>query len=246
MRTTFTLFTLLIVFALSPNVAIAQQGGEGDILPPSATTPAAKPVRADMQTEKQQKSYAIGYDFGTSLRNGEADVDIQLLAKGIAEALAGQKSPLTDKQLGKCLQDFEAEMTAKYKARVQKKATDFLATNKAKPGVQVTKSGLQYKVIKKGTGAMPKATDTVKVHYHGTHTDGRVFDSSVQRGRPTEFPVNRVISGWTEALQLMHVGDKWQLVIPSDLAYGVRGTGDGTIGPGEVLVFEVELLGISK
>ena len=121
----------------------------------------------------------------------------------------------------------------------------FLAANKKKDGVKATESGLQYEVIKEGKGAKPKATDTVKVHYHGTLIDGTVFDSSVEREEPAQFPVNRVIKGWTEALQLMQVGDKYRLVIPSDLAYGESGAG-GDIGPNAVLVFEVELLDIVK
>ena len=120
---------------------------------------------------------------------------------------------------------------------------NFTPANASKPGVKTLASGLQYKVIKAGDGATPKATDTVKTHYHGTLIDGTVFDSSVQRNEPISFPVNGVISGWTEALQLMKVGDKWQLFIPAPLAYGTRGAG-ADIGPNAVLVFEIELLGI--
>ncbi len=126
----------------------------------------------------------------------------------------------------------------------KKAGEDFLAANAKKPGVKVLPSGLQYKVLKSGNGPSPKATDTVKTHYHGTFINGKVFDSSVERGEPVEFPVNGVIKGWTEALQLMKVGDKWQLFIPSDLAYGPDG--QGPIPPNSVLVFDVELLGISK
>ena len=121
----------------------------------------------------------------------------------------------------------------------------FLAANKSKPGVKTTASGLQYKVLKAGNGPTPKATDKVRTHYHGTLIDGTVFDSSVQRGEPAEFPVSGVIRGWTEALQLMKVGDKWQLFIPSELAYSARGAG-GVIGPNSTLVFEIELLEILK
>jgi FKBP-type peptidyl-prolyl cis-trans isomerase len=128
----------------------------------------------------------------------------------------------------------------------KKEGEAYLAANAKKPGVKTTESGLQYKVLKAGDGATPKKTDTVRVHYHGTLTDGTVFDSSVERKQPAEFPVNRVIPGWTEALQLMKVGDKWQVTIPSDLAYGEQGTPGGPIGPNSVLVFEVELLDIVK
>ena len=124
-------------------------------------------------------------------------------------------------------------------------AEQFLVENAKKEGVKTTASGLQYKVIKSGTGATPKPTDTVKVHYHGTLTDGTVFDSSVERGQSISFPVNRVIKGWVEALQLMKVGDKWKLFIPAKLAYGEQSPGAG-IPPNSVLIFEVELLGIEK
>ncbi len=126
---------------------------------------------------------------------------------------------------------------------MSRRAKTFLAANAKKDGVKTTASGLQYKVIKSGTGKSPKATDTVKVHYHGTLIDGTVFDSSVERGEPVSFPVNGVIPGWTEALQLMKEGDKWQLFIPSKLAYGERGAG-AKIGPNATLIFEVELLAV--
>ena len=147
----------------------------------------------------------------------------------------------------------DMEKSLRAKAEEKQKATAeknlkageaFIAANAKKEGVKTTASGLQYKVIKTGTGASPKLTDTVKVHYHGTLIDGTVFDSSVQRGEPVTFPVNGVIPGWTEALQLMKVGDKWQLVIPAKLAYGEDGS--GPIGPNSVLIFEVELLDIEK
>jgi FKBP-type peptidyl-prolyl cis-trans isomerase len=138
------------------------------------------------------------------------------------------------------------KMQAKHKAagdKNLKEGDDFLTANGKKEGVKTLPSGLQYKVIKSGTGRSPKATDTVKVHYNGTLTDGTVFDSSVQRGEPATFPVNQVIPGWTEALQLMKEGDKWQLYIPSKLAYGEQGAG-GKIGPNSALIFDVELLSI--
>lgn len=136
-----------------------------------------------------------------------------------------------------------AERAARAKANL-KKGEDFLAENKKKEGVKTTKSGLQYIVLKEGSGIKPYATDTVQVHYHGTLLDGSVFDSSVKRGEPATFPLNHVIPGWTEILQLMPKGSKWCVFIPPDLAYGQRGTPDGKIGPNETLVFEIELLDI--
>ena len=153
--------------------------------------------------------------------------------------MAGKKQLLTDQELSAALQAFQKEIQ---KAMVQKNK-DYLVENAKKEGIKVLNSGLQYKVLTAGDGASPKATDTVKTHYEGKLIDGTVFDSSIRRGQPATFPVNGVIKGWTEALQLMKVGDKWQLFVPSDLAYGSRGAGN-SIGPDATLIFEVELLGI--
>jgi FKBP-type peptidyl-prolyl cis-trans isomerase FklB len=169
---------------------------------------------------------------------------------GIADGFAG-KPALTEEEQKAVIMDLQKSAMAKAEEK-QKAAAEkisrpvkpFLAANVKKDGVKTTASGLQYKVIKSGTGPSPKPTDTVKVHYTGTLIDGTVFDSSVQRGEPATFPVNGVIPGWTEALQLMKVGDKWQLVIPAKLAYGEEGP--GPIGPNSTLIFEVELLGIEK
>ena len=151
--------------------------------------------------------------------------------------------------LTKLRQELTAKAEAKSKAEGEKNLKEgkaFLAANAKKDGVKTTATGLQYKVLKSGTGASPQKTDTVKVHYHGTLIDGTVFDSSVQRGEPITFPVSGVIPGWTEALQLMKVGDKWQLFIPSSLAYGELSPPGSKIGPNSTLLFEVELLGIEK
>ena len=155
---------------------------------------------------------------------------------------------LNDEQINATLREFEKIVQARREeqaAEQQKNAAVFLANNAKQPGVKVLTSGLQYKVLKTGNGPSPKATDTVSTHYHGTLVDGTVFDSSVQRGTPAQFPVNRVIPGWTEALQLMKVGDKWQLVIPSKLGYGDRGS-PPVIPPSATLIFEVELLDIVR
>jgi FKBP-type peptidyl-prolyl cis-trans isomerase len=206
--------------------------------------------KPDLTNPKQKTSYAIGLDIATSLKRQELDVDAKALAAGIAEGFAG-KPALTDEEQKAAIMDLQktamAKAEEKQKASAEKnlKAGEaFLAANAKKEGVKTTASGLQYKVINSGTGSTPKPTDTVKVHYTGTLVDGTVFDSSVRRGEPATFPVKGVIPGWTEALQLMKVGDKWQLVIPPKLAYGEDGP--GPIGPNSTLIFEVELLGIEK
>ena len=206
--------------------------------------------KPDLTNPKQKASYAIGLDIATSLKRQELDLDVKALTTGIADGLAGNPA-LTEEQQRAVLMEFQKTLMDKA-AEKQKTAAGtnlkageaFLAENAKKEGVKTTASGLQYKVIKSGAGPSPKPTDVVKVHYHGTLIDGTIFDSSVQRNTPATFPVNGVIPGWTEALQLMKVGDKWQLVIPAKLAYGEEGP--GPIGPNSVLIFEVELLGIEK
>jgi len=207
--------------------------------------------KPDLTNPKQRTSYAIGLDIAANLKAREIDLDAKALAAGIADALA-DKPALKPDEVREVLMKLQQEMMAKgdvkNKADAEKnlKAGDaFLAENGKKEGVKTTTSGLQYKVLKSGSGASPKKTDSVKVHYHGTLIDGKVFDSSVQRGEPVTFQVDGVIPGWVEALQLMKVGDKWQLFIPSKLAYAERSP-DPTIGPNATLVFEVELLGIEK
>lgn len=214
--------------------------------------------KPELTTPNQRVSYSIGANIGGNFKRQEIDIDSKALTAGINDALAG-KLALTEAEMREVMTAFQQEMQTKMmaKARAQdeanakagpenlKKGEEFLAANAKKEGVKSTASGLQYKVVKSGTGKTPKSADTVKVHYHGTLIDGTVFDSSVERKEPISFPVNGVIPGWTEALQLMKEGDKWQLFIPSKLAYGEQGAGD-KIGPNSVLVFEVELLAIEK
>ena len=207
--------------------------------------------KMDLKDSKNRISYSIGADIGSNFKRQEIDINPKALAAGLADALAG-KTELTEAEMKETMNNFRTEMMAKMqekqKAAVEKNQKDgekFLAENAKKEGVKVTASGLQYKVIKSGTGKTPKSTDTVKTHYHGTLIDGTVFDSSVDRKEPATFPVNGVIPGWTEALQLMKEGDKWQLTVPSKLAYGEQGAG-GKIGPNATLIFEVELLSIEK
>jgi FKBP-type peptidyl-prolyl cis-trans isomerase len=198
------------------------------------------------KTPKEKLSYAMGMDVGQALKSQSIDVDPQFFGAAVKDSITGAPTQITDKEMLELLTAFKSEMMVKRQAAVAAKAQQsdaFLAANKTKPGVKALPDGLQYKVIKDGTGTTPKATDTVSVHYRGTLVDGKEFDSSYKRGEPATFPVNGVIKGWTEALQLMKVGSKWQLFIPSALAYGDTGA-PPDIMPGATLVFEVELLGI--
>jgi FKBP-type peptidyl-prolyl cis-trans isomerase FklB len=219
----------------------------------AAGTSAAKPLKAgDLDNQKKKVSYAIGLDIGKNFKERAMDLDIEILIQGLRDA-QGSGQPLLGKdEIQKVMTQFQQDMMKAEQekkigqAQVNKaKEEAFLAENAKKPGVKVTPSGLQYLVLSTGTGPMPKATDTVKVHYRGTLLDGSEFDSSYKRNQPAVFPLNGVIKGWTEALQLMKVGSKWQVFLPSSLAYGEQGAGQ-VIGPNATLIFEVELLGIEK
>ena len=194
------------------------------------------------------------------MKGQSIEVDSQALARGIMDAISGSKPLLSDQELQQTMMAFQQELQARQRGMAakqaeaskavgeknQKEGAAFLAENAKKPGVKTLPSGLQYKVVKEGTGPMPKATDQVKTHYRGTLIDGTVFDSSYKRGEPATFGVSDVIAGWTEALQLMKVGSRWQLFIPGDLAYGANPRPGGPIGPNATLLFEIELLGIEK
>jgi FKBP-type peptidyl-prolyl cis-trans isomerase FklB len=206
--------------------------------PAAATTTASAPASA-FKTDKERMGYALGLQLGARL-NG-VDVDAGAMAAGIRDAATNTKPQLSDKEVDDALTMLQGQVMAQQAAipdKNQKAGDAFLADNAKKDGVKTTASGLQYKVIKSGTGKTPKATDTVSVNYRGTLIDGKEFDAS---DKPVSFPVNGVIAGWTEALQIMKEGDKWQLFIPAKLAYGERGAGQ-SIGPNETLIFEVELL----
>ncbi|MBV6655378.1 MAG: FKBP-type peptidyl-prolyl cis-trans isomerase [Mameliella sp.] len=191
-----------------------------------------------------QLSYALGVLLAQNLQNqGFDNLDEASMNAAIHDVLAGNEPKLTPEEANKVIQDYMQEKQKAQHADAIKKGEDFLAENAKREGIKVTESGLQYEVLKEGTGEKPSASSKVSVHYHGTLIDGTVFDSSVERGEPTSFGVNQVIKGWTEALQLMPQGSKWKLYIPADLAYGPRGAG-GKIGPYETLIFEVELLEI--
>jgi FKBP-type peptidyl-prolyl cis-trans isomerase FklB len=200
------------------------------------------------KTKKEMISYSIGVNIGKDLKmkTQELDINNAFLLQGIKDAVNGSKTTMSEKDIEATMMAFQQEMAGKMKniAEKNKKEGDaFLEANKKKDGVITLPSGLQYKVIKEGSGAKPTATQTVKCNYRGTLIDGKEFDSSYKRGEPTEFPVGQVIKGWTEALQLMPVGSKWQLFIPSNLAYGENG-GGSMIGPNAALIFDIELISI--
>lgn len=206
---------------------------------------------AVLKTEKDRLSYAIGMNIGNNLKRQSLDLNPEIVTQGIWDALSDSKTLMSEQDYRDTMTAFEQEMRQKQLAQIkelsEKNKQDgeaFLSENKKKDVVITLPSGLQYKVIKEGTGKTPKLDDTVTVHYRGTLINGAEFDSSYSRGNPASFQVSGVISGWTEALQLMKEGAKWELYIPSDLAYGERGAGRN-IGPYSALIFEVELISIS-
>jgi FKBP-type peptidyl-prolyl cis-trans isomerase len=217
-------------------------------------TTAAKPgAVTTLTTTKQKASYAIGMNLGGGLHRQNIDVDSEALVQGLKDTLSGNKTLLTDEEARTALMQLQSEMQAKLQAKqaaegeANKKEGDaFLAANKTKEGVVTLPSGLQYKILKEGNGPKPTPTDSVVCNYKGTLINGTEFDSSYKRGEPATFPVTGVIKGWTEALQLMPVGSKWQLFVPADLGYGPRGTPGGPIGPNSTLIFEVELMSIKE
>ncbi len=202
---------------------------------------------SELKDSRTKASYSIGLGIGRNLKGlglDSSEVDLDLLNRGLKDALDGGKALLTDEQIQGIMKGFLQEAIARQADKTKKQGEAFLAANKAKPGVITLPSGLQYKVIKQGTGPMPKATDTIVAHYKGTLIDGTEFDSSYKGGKPLEIPVNRVIPGWTEALQKMKVGSTWQLFIPSDLAYGANPQPGGKIAPHSVLLFDIDLQAI--
>ncbi len=205
-----------------------------------------------LKTQKDKVSYAIGLNIGKSFRKDSVDVNSAIFARGVKDAITGAKPLLTDEELKVVLTELQAELKKRQDDATrlagetnQKAGEAFLAENKTKDGVVTLPSGLQYKIITAGTGPKPAESDSVVCNYRGTLLDGTEFDSSYKRGQPATFPVNGVIKGWTEALQLMPVGSKWQLFVPPSLAYGARGAG-GEIGPDATLLFEVELISIQE
>jgi FKBP-type peptidyl-prolyl cis-trans isomerase FklB len=237
---------------------------------PAATTPksatkAKAPVKKTgtaaaapaLTTRKQKFSYALGMNIGSglgqNLKKQSVDIDPALVAQGLKDSLAGTKTRLTEDEEKAVLTEVQNEVRKQQQEKMQQAAATnkaegeaFLASNRSKDGVVVLPSGLQYKILTAGTGPKPAATDSVKCNYKGTLIDGTEFDSSSKHGGPATFGVSQVIKGWTEALQLMPVGSKWQLFIPSELAYGQQGAGGGQIGPNATLIFEVELVSIEE
>jgi len=220
--------------------------------PSTAATKSAAPLT--LKTQKEKFSYGLGMKTGQrmaeSFKKQSVPFDSALLARGLKDGLAGGKTLLTDDEAQAAIKAVQEEIGKQQQEKMQvagaankKEGDTFLASNKSKEGVVALPSGLQYKILKAGTGPKPTANDTVVCNYRGTLINGTEFDSSYKRGQPATFPVSGVIKGWTEALQLMPVGSKWQLFIPSDLAYGERGAG-ADIGPGSTLIFEVELMSI--
>jgi FKBP-type peptidyl-prolyl cis-trans isomerase len=226
------IYVLVIVLALS---ASCQQGGKS----------------VKLTTNVDSVSYALGVLVGSQnlkqMANapGGADINKEVLAAAFRVAMVGEQPVITEEQANGIVQKFFESAGEKQAQKSLEEGNAFLEKNKARQGVTTTLSGLQYEIITAGTGPKPVATDQVRVHYHGTLIDGKVFDSSVDRGEPVVFGVNQVIPGWTEALQLMPVGSKWKIYLPSNIAYGDRAPG-GDIGPNAALIFEVELLEIVK
>ena len=202
----------------------------------------------DFDSDKARRSYALGMDIGNSLKELPVDIQVDELSEGVSDVVSGKETRLSQDELDSVMQSFVKEMEAAQQQKASEQAQNnlekgkkFLAENKDKDGVKTTDSGLQYKVLEEGDGPTPSADDSVTVHYTGKLIDGTVFDSSRERGEPVTFPVDAVIPGWTEALQLMKQGAKYELYIPAKLAYGERGAG-AQIGPNETLIFDVELL----
>ncbi|MBI3259678.1 MAG: FKBP-type peptidyl-prolyl cis-trans isomerase [Ignavibacteriae bacterium] len=204
-----------------------------------------------LKTPKDKISYSIGVQIGKNLSAGKYDIDTKIMYEALNDAYTSGKLLMTEEEIAQTMQQSQADMAAKQEAEAKKageearkKGAAFLEENKKKPGVVTTASGLQYLELKAGTGASPKPDQTIVAHYTGTLLNGKKFDSSVDKGQPLEIRVTDVIKGWTEAMMLMKVGAKWKIFIPADLAYGDRGAPGGVIGPGETIIFEVELLGI--
>jgi FKBP-type peptidyl-prolyl cis-trans isomerase len=214
-----------------------------------AAAAAAKDAKPPVAIDRNKISTMVGMDIGRGLAQIKDDIDIKVVEQALEQTLKGEKTSLTQEEALQVrqayMQQMQAKRVAEQKAAAEKnkgEGTAFLAKNKSKSGVKTTASGLQYEVEKEGTGPKPKATDTVKVNYLGTKIDGTKFDSSYDRGQPATFPLNGVIKGWSEGLQLMPVGSKYKFYVPADLAYGENAP--GPIGPNATLIFEVELLGI--
>jgi FKBP-type peptidyl-prolyl cis-trans isomerase len=236
--------------AKTPQTPAAKTTRKPTAAKPGSTT-AKKPAVLALQTQKDKASYAIGLNIGRSMHKDSVDVDPNILLRGMQDGLTGAKPLLTDDEVRATMVSLQTDVRKRQEEKMQAlseanktQGEAFLAENKTKEGVVTLPSGLQYKILTEGTGPKPVATDTIVCNYKGTLLDNTEFDSSYKRGQPLTIQVNGVIKGWTEALQLMPVGSKWQLFIPPDLGYGTRGGPGGGIGPNATLVFEVELMSI--
>ena len=228
--------------AAKPQTASAAKPGQ----PPKPKSPSS----LGLKTDKDKVSYALGMNLGANLKRDSVDIDTAIFVRALKDTVTGGKTLLTDSEARAALTQLQTEVRGKQMEKMKlageankKEGDSFLAANKTKEGIVTLPSGLEYKILTQGTGPKPAATDTVVCNYRGTLINGTEFDSSYKRGQPATFPVSGVIKGWTEALQLMPVGSKWQLFLPAELAYGERGPSP-EIGPNSTLVFEVELLSI--
>jgi len=238
--------------APKPMVAPAARPGAAPVAPAApAANPAVdtKAIDAKFKTEKEKFSYIVGMDVARSLGQVKEEIDVATVIQALQAALKGEKTTLTEPEAMAVRQEFMEKLRGRQAAKMkeeadknQKEGDAFLAKNKDKSGVKVTATGLQYEVVKQGSGAKPKATDTVKVEYTGTKIDGTKFDASADHGGSATFPLNQVVPGWTEGLQLMPVGSEYKFYIPAKLGYGEHGP--ATIGPNATLVFDVKLLSI--
>ncbi|WP_052101185.1 FKBP-type peptidyl-prolyl cis-trans isomerase [Novilysobacter arseniciresistens] len=244
-----------VVLAISASLALSACNQTDADKPAAAETAGSSEAAAEgavkidgLPTEKEQVSYMIGRDVARSLEEVKDELDVKVLVDALQSGLAGEDSKMTEEQVTTVREAFaqriQAERIAEMMAAAKKNkeaGAEFLAANKAKPGVETTESGLQYQVITKGDGPKPTAEDVVRVHYKGTLLNGETFDSSYERNEPAVFALPQVVPGWQEGIALMPVGSKYRFWIPSELGYGEQGTPGGPIGPNEVLVFEVEL-----
>jgi len=242
---------LVLVFLTVMLVNAAEENAQKDAKEPKIVVQATAEKTEILKTETEKVSYIIGTQIARNFKAQNVEVDLDKLMMGLKDALNGDKLVMSQDEMTKVYTAWQQKMRAKIAAKKKKEAaenlaagTAFLEANKAKEGVKVLPSGLQYKVIREGTGNTPTADDKVKTHYRGTLIDGTEFDSSYSRNKPAEFPVKGVIKGWTEALQHMKEGAKWELYIPANLAYGERGRPN--IPPNSTLIFEIELLEIVK
>jgi len=242
---------LILVMSFAAVAQDAAAPAAQDAAAPAAQDAAAAPAATPAMSDEAKTAYALGAQIGQSLKRMGVEIDFDGFVKGMKDSLGEGPLALSEDEMRNLQMEFRKNAAAKQQEQMQKDAEENLAKQKEymdangkKEGVVTLPSGLQYRVITEGTGAIPTATDQVKVNYRGTLVDGTEFDSSYSRGEPATFPVRGVIPGWTEALQLMPVGSKWELVIPGDLAYGMRGGAGGKIGPNAMLIFEVELLDI--